>query len=112
MKEPTHDYIYNLYEEPSHFIEQKTQATWIEAMIKPLRKPTPEVMRFDGNPLNYQRFLRQFHAKVVINCDNDYEKMNYLEQLTYGEAIFQNATRLYTFCTILTFYQKQSKFIK
>jgi hypothetical protein len=22
----------------------------------------------------------------VINCDNDYEKMNYLEQLTYGEA--------------------------
>lgn len=86
MKEPTHDYIYNLYEEPSHFIEQKTQATCIEAMIKPLRKPTPEVMRFDGNPLNYQRFLRQFHAKVVINCDNDYEKMNYLEQLTYGEA--------------------------
>jgi hypothetical protein len=41
----------NLYEEPSHFIEQKTQATCIEAMIKPLKKPTPEVMRFDGNPM-------------------------------------------------------------
>jgi hypothetical protein len=27
MKEPMHDYNYNLYEEPSHFIEQKTQAT-------------------------------------------------------------------------------------
>jgi hypothetical protein len=40
MKEPTHDYIYNVYEEPSHFNEQKSQATCIEAMIKPLRKPT------------------------------------------------------------------------
>jgi len=71
LKEPTHVYNNILHEEPSHFIEQDIQAACIEAMIKHLRKSTPEVMKLDGNPLNYQRFLRQFHAKVVINCDND-----------------------------------------
>jgi len=36
--------------------------------------------------LEYRKFLRQFKAKVVANTDSDDEKMNYLEQFTYGEA--------------------------
>ncbi|XP_062588283.1 uncharacterized protein LOC134249947 [Saccostrea cucullata] len=58
----------------------------VQAVVKHLRKPTPEIKKFGGNPLDYRKFLRQFNAKVVINCDNDDEKMNYLEQLTFGEA--------------------------
>jgi hypothetical protein len=43
-------------------------------------------MTFDGNPLNYRRFMRQFTSKVANNCVDDDERMNYLEQFTSGEA--------------------------
>ncbi|VDI11858.1 Hypothetical predicted protein [Mytilus galloprovincialis] len=55
-------------------------------MVQHLRKPTPEIRKFSGNPLEYRKFLRQFESKVVLNCEQDDEKMNYLEQLTFGEA--------------------------
>jgi hypothetical protein len=59
----------------------------IQAVVQNLRKPISEIKKFSGNPLRYRKFLRQFNAKVVMNCDNDEEKMNYLEQLTEGEAL-------------------------
>jgi hypothetical protein len=36
--------------------------------------------------MEHCRFLRQFNAKVVQNTGTDAERMNYLEQLTSGEA--------------------------
>lgn len=51
-----------------------------------LRRPLPEIKRFGGDPLEYRRFIRQFHAKVVLNTIDDDERMNYLEQMTHGEA--------------------------
>jgi len=55
-------------------------------MIKTLRKPTPEIKKFGGNPLEFRKFLRQFETKVLQNCESDDEKMNYLEQMTFSEA--------------------------
>ena len=60
--------------------------TAFQAIIHHLKKPATEIKKFAGNPLEYRKFLRQFHSKVVLNCENDDEKMNYLEQLTIGEA--------------------------
>ncbi|CAG2221766.1 unnamed protein product [Mytilus edulis] len=60
--------------------------TAFQSMVQHLRKPTPEIRKFSGNPLEYRKFLRQFESKVVLNCEQDDEKMNYLEQLTFGEA--------------------------
>ena len=42
------------------------------------------MITFDGNPLNYRCFMRLFISKVVNNCANDHELMNYLEQYTNG----------------------------
>ena len=58
----------------------------MSSIVKHLRQPSAEVKKFGGNPLDYQKFLRQFHSKVELNCETSDEKMNYLEQLTFGEA--------------------------
>ena len=58
----------------------------VQDVVKYLRKPTPEIKKYDGNPMEYHRFIRQFNAKVIQNTETDSERMNYLEQLTSGEA--------------------------
>ena len=55
-------------------------------VIKEMRKPNPEIKKFSGDPLDYRKFMRQFHAKIVANTDNNDEKMTFLEQFTVGEA--------------------------
>ena len=56
------------------------------SMVKHLRMPISEVKRFGGNCMEYKKFIRQFHSKVIQNTDNDDERMNFLEQYTIGEA--------------------------
>ena len=51
-----------------------------------LRKPSSEIKKFSGDPMDYKRFLRQFNSRVVVNADTEEECMNYLEQFTDGEA--------------------------
>ena len=51
-----------------------------------LRKPPTEIKKFEGDPMDYKRFLRQFNSSVVMNTETDEERMNYLEQFTTGEA--------------------------
>ncbi|XP_022335109.2 uncharacterized protein LOC111131734 [Crassostrea virginica] len=58
----------------------------MQSVVQYLRRPIPEIKKFGGNPLEYRRFIRQFHNKVVINTKDDDERLNYLEQMTYGEA--------------------------
>ncbi|XP_014667134.1 PREDICTED: uncharacterized protein LOC106808795 [Priapulus caudatus] len=64
------------------------QPKWMASNVecKQHSKRVPEIKKFGGNALEFRRFLRQFQAKVVANTDDDEEKMNYLEQLTHGEA--------------------------
>lgn len=56
------------------------------AIVKSLRKPNPDIMKFGGDPLEFRKFVRQFTAKIIANSDSEDEKMNYLEQFTYGDA--------------------------
>ncbi|XP_071145322.1 uncharacterized protein [Mytilus edulis] len=56
------------------------------AVVKHLHKPTPEIKKFGGNPLEYRKFYRQLQARIVANTDNEEEKITYLEQFTHGEA--------------------------
>ena len=58
----------------------------VVSMAKLLKRPTFEIPKFSGDPIQFRRFMRQFHTKVTTVCDDDYEKMTYLEQLTSGEA--------------------------
>ncbi|XP_033118249.1 uncharacterized protein LOC117117882 [Anneissia japonica] len=54
-------------------------------VLMELRKPKLEIRKFEGNRLQFKRFMRQFKFKIEGICSND-EKMAYLEQYTIGEA--------------------------
>lgn len=77
----------NAFVPKSHSTDKETkQQDALQDVVNYLRRPLPEIKRFGGDPLEYRRFIRQFHAKVVINTKDDDERMNYLEQMTHGEA--------------------------
>ncbi|XP_062621125.1 uncharacterized protein LOC134282740 [Saccostrea cucullata] len=65
---------------------QISESDAIQCVVQYLRKPVAEIRKFGGNPLEYRRFIRQFNTKVVTNTKDNDERMNYLEQLTFGEA--------------------------
>ncbi|XP_050417786.2 uncharacterized protein LOC126831152, partial [Patella vulgata] len=56
------------------------------SMIKHIKKPNTSIQPFDGNILEYQRFIRQFNSVIVTNCDTYDERLNFLDQFTSGEA--------------------------
>ncbi|XP_047489107.1 uncharacterized protein LOC125039312 [Penaeus chinensis] len=64
----------------SNFIEK------MESFVKELRKPNMDIRPFDGNSLDFNRFMRQFRTKVLNYCTSYDERLNYLEQFTSGEA--------------------------
>ena len=64
---------------------KSTQAA-LMSVVRHLNKPQVEISKFDGNPLMYRKFMRQFQTRIVNNTDDDDEKMTYLEQLTTGEV--------------------------
>jgi len=58
----------------------------IHAVARELNKPKADIQTFEGNPMDYNRFIRQFNARVTANTDLFEEKLNYLLQFTKGEA--------------------------
>ena len=56
------------------------------SLVQHLNKPTSVIDKFDGDPLRYQHFMRQFRSRVVNNCNDSEERLNFLEQYTTGEA--------------------------
>ena len=56
------------------------------AIVRQLKRPSPEIKRFSGEPADYRKFIRQFNTKVAVHTENDDERMSYLEQFTIGEA--------------------------
>ena len=51
-----------------------------------MNKPKAEIQKFEGNPMDYQRFIRQFNTKVCANTNSYEERLNFLLQFTSGEA--------------------------
>ncbi|CAG2229278.1 unnamed protein product [Mytilus edulis] len=66
--------------------DQNNNSEAITTIVKNLRKPMPEIKKFSVDPLEFRKFVRQFTVKIVQNSDTEDEKMNYLEQFTFGEA--------------------------
>ena len=56
------------------------------SVVRSLKKPTQDITKFGGDPLEYHRFKRQFKTKILANCEDFDEMMNYLEQYTTGSA--------------------------
>ena len=56
-------------------------------IVKELSKPKIEIAKFSGDPLKYQKFLRQYNQCIASNTDNFDERLNYLEQLTVDEPL-------------------------
>ena len=54
----------------------------IKSMVPELRKPHIEVARFSGDPLTYQKFVRQFETCILAVTDNEDERLAYLDQYT------------------------------
>ena len=50
-----------------------------------LKMPLADLEKFDGDPLRYKQFMRQFQTKIVQHSDNDDERFQFLEQYTSGE---------------------------
>ena len=51
-----------------------------------MNKPNAEFQKFEGNPMDYQRFIRQFNTKVCASISSGEERLNFLFQFTSGEA--------------------------
>ncbi|MCG8432233.1 MAG: DUF1759 domain-containing protein, partial [Candidatus Omnitrophica bacterium] len=86
---PVHQSASELHQEICHGSEDSVGQESIELMCKMLRefkKPNVEIQKFQGNVMDYKRFMRQFNSKIVANTDSFDEMMNFLIQYTSGEA--------------------------
>lgn len=48
--------------------------------------PTPEVPKFEGNPLDYRPFVIAFNARIASRALGDADKLYYLDQHLMGDA--------------------------
>ena len=55
------------------------------SFISLLRKPEVKVDVFKGDALDFNRFMRQLESRVFPHCEDDEEKLTFLEQYTEGE---------------------------
>ena len=49
----------------------------VQHLVKEIRKPSSDLAKFKGDPLEYERFIHQFKARVVPNTVDDDERINY-----------------------------------
>ena len=63
----------------------------LETIVKLMRKPSPDIDKFEGNELLYRRFVQQFNNYVSAFCDNDHERLTYLgEAHRVGYGLFES----------------------
>lgn len=54
-------------------------------VARELNKLKAEIQKFKGNPMDYQRFIRQFNTKVCANTSSYEECLKFLLQFTSGD---------------------------
>ncbi|XP_062610669.1 uncharacterized protein LOC134272455 [Saccostrea cucullata] len=79
---PTFGDLYNSGHAHSHNREYEG----LLIVAQELNKPKSEIQKFEGNPKDYQRFIRQFNTRVCANTSSYEERLNFLLQFTSGEA--------------------------
>ncbi|XP_063586032.1 uncharacterized protein LOC134763484 [Penaeus indicus] len=58
----------------------------MDSFVKEMQKPNMDIGPFDGNSLDFNRFMRRFRTKVLNYCTSYDERLSYLEPFTTGEA--------------------------
>ena len=58
----------------------------LSTLIKYLNRPKPEIITFDGNPMNYWRFIRNFECQIDENLDSFVIMLSLLIQHCKGKA--------------------------
>ena len=58
----------------------------LASVIRHMNRPRPEMMTFDGNPLDYGKFITNFDTHIISDMDTDTEKLSYLLQCCKGPA--------------------------
>jgi hypothetical protein len=48
--------------------------------------PQPEIPTFDGDPIEFQNFIRDFETLIELKTDSDSARLYYLIQYTAGDA--------------------------
>ena len=56
------------------------QQNMMQCMANAFLMPKPDMMKFDGNPLNYWRFIRNFDETIHNKASTENEKLNFLLQ--------------------------------
>ncbi|XP_061180168.1 uncharacterized protein LOC133188682 [Saccostrea echinata] len=54
----------------------------IQTVARELNKPKADIQKYDGNPMNYTKFWRQFNARICSNTESYEERLNFLLQFT------------------------------
>ena len=73
----------------SHHGSETGSANSVNALAtvaKLLKRPQADIQKFSGDPTQYRKFMRQFNTKVATMCDDDDERLTFLEQFTSGDA--------------------------
>jgi hypothetical protein len=58
----------------------------MESLVERLELPPMELLRFDGNPLQYWRFIRNFEASVESKTEDSHKRLTCLIQQCDGAA--------------------------
>lgn len=56
------------------------QQTLINTMTNVMMLPKPELLTFNGDPLEYWRFIRNFEKNIETKTTDDSGRLNYLLQ--------------------------------
>jgi hypothetical protein len=71
---------------PTHIRKSNSE---IQTVARELNKPKAEIQKFDGNPMEYIRFLRQFNSGICANTESYEERLNIrLEKRTKLHLVF------------------------
>ena len=54
-------------------------------MVRKMQLPALELQPFDGDPTQYNNFIRGFDAKIACRIEDDEERLYYLDQYTRGK---------------------------
>ena len=58
----------------------------VRTMQQGFHLPKPELLTFDGNPMDYCKFIHNFNSNITEKVSDDYTRLNYLIQYCKGDA--------------------------
>jgi len=72
------------------------QASGVVTLVRHFNRPKPEILYFDGDPMNFWSFVRNFESHVDERVDGDAQKLSFLLQHSKGNVrkLIEGCTRM------------------